>query len=265
MRVVPVKEVEQQAVLIVHRARQLLVAERTALVNETHGLLAEYGLIVFTGVGVLRRALPELLETPALPGLAREVFADLADRLCALDERIVTYDRRVAALARQTESAHRLMQAPGVGPVTATALVATVGNIPALKHGRQFAAWLGLAPHKTFQWQHPLTGPYHEARGCLPLHLVDPRCPRCDGAAHSPHRCHQSLGPGPESPARLQQGGGGAGREAGPDPVGAVGNRAPLRRLCVKAPRTRSWRCHHSVQGSGVNGVTGLTGARGRC
>ena len=148
MRFVPVKEIEQQAVLTVHRARQLLVAERTALVNQTRGLLAEYGLIVSTGVGVLRRALPELLETPALPVLAREVFADLAERLRALDERIATYDRRVAALARQTEPAQRLMQTPGVGPVTATALVATVWNARAFKNGRQFAAWLGLVPRQ---------------------------------------------------------------------------------------------------------------------
>ena len=111
MRFVPVKEVEQQAVLTVHRARQLLVAERTALVNQTRGLLAEYGLIVSTGV----RALPELLESPALPGLARDVFADLADRLWALDERITTYDRRVTQLARQTEPAQRLMQPPTWG------------------------------------------------------------------------------------------------------------------------------------------------------
>lgn len=101
--------------LTVHRARQLLVAERTALVNQTRGLLAEYGLIVSTGVGALRRALPELLESPALPGLARDVFADLADRLRALDERITTYDRRVTQLARQTEPAQRLMQPPAWG------------------------------------------------------------------------------------------------------------------------------------------------------
>jgi transposase len=148
MRVVPVKAVEQQVVLTVHRARQLLVAERTALVNQTRGVLAEYGLIVSTGVSVLRRALPELLEAPALPVLAREVFADLADRLHVLDERIATYDRRVAQLARQTEPAQRLMQVPGVGPVTATALVATVGNAHAFKNGRQFAAWLGMVPRQ---------------------------------------------------------------------------------------------------------------------
>ena len=148
MRFVPVKDVGQQAVLTVHRARQLLVAERTALVNQTRGLLAEYGLIVSTGVGVLRRALPELLESPALPALARDVFVDLADRLRALDERIASYDRRVAQLARHMEPVQRLLQVPGVGPVTATALVATVGDARAFKNGRQFAAWLGMVPRQ---------------------------------------------------------------------------------------------------------------------
>lgn len=139
MRFVPVKDGGQQAVLTVHRARQLLVGERTALVNQTRGLLAEYGLIVSTGVGALRRALPVW---------AREGFADLADRLRALDERIATYDRRVAPVARQTEPAQRLMQAPGVGPVTARALVATVGDARAFKNGRQFAAGRGWVPRQ---------------------------------------------------------------------------------------------------------------------
>jgi transposase len=148
MRFVPVKELEQQAVLTVHRARQLLVAERTALVNQTRGLLAEYGLILPVGVGALRRAWATLLETPALPALAREVFTDLADRLRALDERIAGYDRRVAQLARQTDAAQRLLQVPGVGPVTATALIATIGDARAFKNGRQLAAWLGMVPRQ---------------------------------------------------------------------------------------------------------------------
>lgn len=148
MRFVPVKDVEQQAVLTVHRARQLLIAERTALVNQSRGLLAEFGLIVPAGIGALRRLWPSLLEAPAVPALAREVFTDLADRLRTVDERIALYDRRVEALARQTEPAQRLLQAPGIGPVTATALVATVGNAHAFKNGRQFAAWLGLVPRQ---------------------------------------------------------------------------------------------------------------------
>jgi transposase len=148
MRFVPVKDIGQQAVLTVHRARQLLIAERTALVNQSRGLLAEFGLIVPTGIGALRRLWPSLLEAPAVPAVAREVFTDLADRLRTVDERIAVYDRWVEAVARQTEPAQRLRQAPGIGPVTATALVATVGNAHAFKNGRQFAAWLGLVPRQ---------------------------------------------------------------------------------------------------------------------
>lgn len=148
MRFVPVKDVGQQAVVTGHRARQLLVAERTALVNQTRGLLAEYGLIVPADIGALRRTLPGLLETPARPPLARAVFTDLADRLRTVDERIAAYDRRVDQLARQMEPAQRLMQVPGVGPVTATAVVATVGDARAFKNGRQFAAWLGMVPRQ---------------------------------------------------------------------------------------------------------------------
>jgi len=148
MRFVPVKDVEQQAVLTVHRARQLLIAERTALVTHSRGLRAEFGLIVPAGIGALRRLWPSLLEAPAVPALAREVFTDLADRLRTVDERIAVYDRRVEAGARQTEPAQRLLQAPGIGPVTATALVATVGHAHAFKNGRQFAAWLGLGPRQ---------------------------------------------------------------------------------------------------------------------
>lgn len=80
--------------------------------------------------------------------LAREVFTDLADRLRAVDERIAAYDRRVDQLARQTEPVQRLMQVPGVGPVTATAVVATVSNARAFTNDRQFAAWLGLVPRQ---------------------------------------------------------------------------------------------------------------------
>jgi transposase len=146
MRFVPIKEVGQQAVLTLHRARALLVSERTALVNHIRGLLGEYGLIVAQGVAKVRVALPQILEDGdnALPGLAREVFADLQARLRSADEHIATYDRRIAELARASEPVQRLMQVEGVGPLTATALTATVGDARQFRTGRQFAAWLGL-------------------------------------------------------------------------------------------------------------------------
>jgi transposase len=150
MRFVPVKSVAQQAVLTVHRARELLVGDRTALVNQIRGLLAEYGIVVPQGIACLRRVLPSVLGDAAhgLPGLARDIIAELQERLWDLDARIATYDRRIAQLARQHEAAQRLMPLEGVGAVTATAIVATIGDGKAFKNGRQFAAWLGLVPQQ---------------------------------------------------------------------------------------------------------------------
>jgi transposase len=148
MRFVAVKSVEQQAVLAVHRLRQGLVEERTALANRLRGLLTEYGLIVGVGLDRLRHALPAIVEDGenGIPGIAREVFADAARHLTELDVRIGDYDRRIAGLARASEPAQRLMQLEGIGAVTATAMVATVGDATAFRNGRQFAAWLGLTP-----------------------------------------------------------------------------------------------------------------------
>jgi transposase len=150
MRFVALKSVDQQAVLAVHRLRQGLVEERTALANRLRGLLTEYGVIVGVGLGRLRCALPEILEDGAngIPGIAREVFADAEQQLRELDVRIAAYDRRIAALARASEPVQRLMKIEGVGPVTATALVASVGDATVFHNGRQFAAWLGLTPRQ---------------------------------------------------------------------------------------------------------------------
>jgi transposase len=150
MRFVAIKSVEQQAVLAVHRLRQGLVEERTALANRVRGLLTEYGLVIGVGLDRLRRALPAILEDGAngVPGIARQVFADAEQQLHELDARIAAYDQRIAALARASAPAQRLMKIGGVGPVTATALVASVGDAKLFRNGRQFAAWLGLTPRQ---------------------------------------------------------------------------------------------------------------------
>jgi len=150
MRFVPVKSVEQQAVLSVHRARLLLVEERTALVNQIRGLLGEFGIVVAQGINRLRRSLPEILEDGenGLPGLARETFADLLEQLRGIDVRVAHYDMRIETLAREMNAAKRLMAIAGIGCITATALVATVGDAKAFSNGRQFAAWLGLTPRQ---------------------------------------------------------------------------------------------------------------------
>jgi transposase len=148
MRFVAVKSEEQQSVLMVHRGRALAVANRTAQVNQIRGLLGEFGLVVPKGVARLRRELPDILEAAdnALPVLAREVLAGMLEQLRECDARIGAYDRQIRALAQASEPAQRLMRIEAIGPQTATALVATMGDPHVFKNGRGFSAWLGITP-----------------------------------------------------------------------------------------------------------------------
>lgn len=150
MRFVAIKSEEQQAVLMVHRARTLVVANRTAQVNQMRGLLGEFGLVVPKGMARLRRELPGILEDAenGVPVLAREVLSGLLEQLREADMRISAYDRQIRALAEASEPARRLMRVESIGPQTATALVATVGNPHVFKNGRGFAAWLGITPRQ---------------------------------------------------------------------------------------------------------------------
>ena len=150
MRFVAVKSEEQQAVLMVHRARELMVENRTAQVNQIRGLLAEFGLVVPEGIENLRRQWSGILENAenGLPTLARETLSDLIEQVRHWDAQVAHYDRQIAQLAAQSEPAQRLMKLEGVGPLTATALVASVGNAQVFDSGRQFAAWLGRVPRQ---------------------------------------------------------------------------------------------------------------------
>jgi transposase len=144
MRFVPVKSEDQQARLMVHRARQGYVTARTASINRIRGLLAEFGVVLPLKAEVVRREAANHLE--ALPGYANLVIGDLLSEVHHLDERIGQYDIHIKAMARQSTPAQQLMQLMGIGEVTATALVATVGNAREFGSSRQFAAWLGLVP-----------------------------------------------------------------------------------------------------------------------
>lgn len=150
MRFVAAKTEEQQSVLMWHRARTLAVTNRTAQANQIRGLLGEFGFIVSKGIRLLRRELPEILEDAenGLPHLARSLVSDLLEQLRALDDQIAHYDRQIAQVARESEPAQRLMAIEGIGPITATALVAGVGDARVFRNGRQFAAWLGLTPQQ---------------------------------------------------------------------------------------------------------------------
>ena len=144
MRFVPVKSAEQQALLTLHRVRQGFVVERTATINRLRGLLSELGVVLALRSVTVRRQAAAAAE--GLPELARRAIGDLLDQLRVLDERIGGYDREIEAQARLCEPAQRLMKIRGIGPTTALAIVATVGNAREFKNGRQFAAWIGLVP-----------------------------------------------------------------------------------------------------------------------
>ena len=144
MRFVPVKSVEQQALLAMHRVRQGFVVERTATINRLRGLLTEFGVVLpLRSITVRRQA---AVAAEGLPDLARRAIGDLLEQLRILDERIGRYDGEIEAQAKLCEPAQRLMKIRGIGPTTALAIVATVGNAREFKNGRQFAAWIGLTP-----------------------------------------------------------------------------------------------------------------------
>jgi transposase len=146
MRFVPVKSIEQQALLTLHRVRQGFVEERTALINRLRGLVAEFGIVLAQRPIAVKRSRAQTLEQ--LPALAREAIAELYDHLATLEERIADYERRIATLARDNDAARRLMAITGIGPLSAAALVATVGDARMFANARQFAAWLGLTPRQ---------------------------------------------------------------------------------------------------------------------
>jgi transposase len=148
MRFVPIKSVDQQAILAVHRVRQGLVKLRTAQVNQIRSLLAEYGLVMPRGIENLR-ALPALLDHATdLPETFRLLMRGQLEAIRALDRRVAELERDIRAWHRAHPASRRLAEIPGVGPLTASALVATVGNAASFRSGRQLAAWIGLVPRQ---------------------------------------------------------------------------------------------------------------------
>ncbi|WP_137896295.1 IS110 family transposase [Ramlibacter sp. 2FC] len=144
MRFVPAKSLQQQSHLMVHRARQGFVEQRTATLNRIRGLLSEFGIVLPLKAATVRRRACECLED--LPGYANTVIGDLLSEVSRLDERIAQYDQHIKAMAKEDARAKRLMQLSGVGETTATCLLAMIGSGHDFDCGRQFAAWLGLAP-----------------------------------------------------------------------------------------------------------------------
>lgn len=148
MRFVPVKSAEQQAALALHRTRDLLVKQRTQLVNMVRGLLAEFGIEMARGLhhALLLAARLSAGEAPEVPPLAQRVVKSLADQIGSLQEQLALLDKELLAWHRSSELSQRLATIPGVGVITATALAASVSEPERFRSGRQFAASLGLTP-----------------------------------------------------------------------------------------------------------------------
>jgi transposase len=148
MRFVTVKSVDQQAMLAWHRSRLGYVQERKALLNRTRGLLAEFGIWVGRSAMALMRQLPRLQEDERLPPLFRPILLHTQEHLRQLAQRIDECDARIAAHANSSEAAQRVQQLCGIGPQTASALIATITSPRDFRNGRQMAAWAGLVPRQ---------------------------------------------------------------------------------------------------------------------
>ena len=147
---VTVKTIAQQDMQALHRIRSMKMKQRTAIINQTRGLLAEYGIVIAKTPAALRKAIPEMLED-ADNGLSfdfRQLLDSLYDDLRTLDVRIEALTRLIERQVRANPEARRLLEIPGVGPLTASALLATVGDARQFRNGRQMAAFLGLVPRQ---------------------------------------------------------------------------------------------------------------------
>jgi transposase len=149
MRFVGVKTIAQQDILLIHRIRSLRVKTRTALVNQIRGLLAEYGHVIAKGVDNVRQQLVDIIsESTQLSERSRQLFYGLYEELLMLDDQIQQSDQRVMEEYKRCEVCQRLATLPGIGLITATALVAYIGDIKAFKNGRELAAYFGLVPRQ---------------------------------------------------------------------------------------------------------------------
>ncbi len=150
MRFVPVKGEEQQGILVLHRTRELLIRQRTMLINALRAHLAEFGIIVAKGrAGVMTlAALVEDEEHELIPETAREALLMVVDQLRDAQERVGIIERKILIWHRSNEQSRRLETIPGVGPITASAIAATITDASLFRSGRELAAWIGLVPRQ---------------------------------------------------------------------------------------------------------------------
>lgn len=145
---VPKKSIEQQEIQALHRARQRMVNHRTAVVSQIRGLLLDRGFAMAKSITRARRLIPDVLADldNELTPMARDAIAELYDLFRDLDRRISDFDKKIARVFRQSQTCQRIARIKGVGPKTATAIVAAIGDGAEFKNGRHLAAWVGLVP-----------------------------------------------------------------------------------------------------------------------
>lgn len=149
MRFVATKTIAQQDMLAIHRARELSIKLRTAISNQIRGLLNEYGITLPQGISRIRK-LPEILDTHTekLSSLTVELITKIREQFNFCDEQIKDYDSQLHHLAQNNDIHAEIQKVPGIGPITATAIVATIGDAKLFRNGREVAAWLGLVPRQ---------------------------------------------------------------------------------------------------------------------
>ena len=169
MRFVPKKSVEQQDIQSIHRIRSQVVARRTAQANQIRGLLMEYGVIIPKGISFIRRNIPLILEDAEndLTVLFREMLNELYEEMVHLDERIEKMELKLKTIAANSPDCQLLLSIPGIGLLSATALLAAIGDVSVFKNGRELAAWLGLVPSSTLLEEHLLC--WGSASGVIPI------------------------------------------------------------------------------------------------
>ena len=175
MRFVPIKSVEQQAILSVHRVRQGFVKARTAQANQIRGLLGEFGLVIPQGIYNVAKRVPELLEDASneLPVPFRHLIDRLAQHLKELDRQVKEFEQEIIEWHRSSELSRKLEAIPGIGPLAASALVASIADVHSFDNGRQLSAWLGLVPRQSSSGGKPtLLG--MSKRGDANTHAADP-------------------------------------------------------------------------------------------
>ena len=195
MRFVELKSAEQLDMQVLHRARDRLIAERTALINQLRAVLMERGITVPQGRRKLEQALTSMLEgcETALSPRVRALINDMREEWCALDHRICAFDNEFAARAREDERARRLTTIPGIGVLSATALVAAIGDGQSFARGRDLAAWLGLRSTACDHGRQAAPQRNQQAWQCLSTEAPDPRLPCRIGFALQERDCAWQL------------------------------------------------------------------------